>query len=314
MRNLLQLIARHHRLVLFVVLEALALGWYASANGHARGAWIRMSLAANGAWMERVARVKHIGDLASSNDALLRENAELRAALLLRDAVLTDTSGWVVWEPPPAEPVSADSTAAPDSTGTVRVAVSGAREPGPRGIQVPLNVYAARVIRASDDRSANYLILDAGTEDGVAVGQGVIALGSAVGRVHEVTDRYALVLPLVHTGIEWSARVGADGPAARLVWDGRSLGATQLRDIPRSTVTAPGDTVYATGFQGFFPAGTPIGTVEDEGVDRTGEFKVLTVKIFADFRNLRYVQVIDVGDRDALDALGRRIPQPETQP
>jgi hypothetical protein len=38
------------------------------------------------------------------------------------------------------------------------------------------------------------------------------------------------------------------------------------------------------------------------------------VKIFADFRNLRYVQVIDVGDRDALDALGRRIPQPESQP
>jgi hypothetical protein len=97
---------------------------------------------------------------------------------------LSDTSGWVVWEPPPADTVRTDSTAAPDSTGTVRVAVSGAREPGPRGIQVPLNVYAARVIRASDDRSANYLILDAGTEDGVAVGQGVIALGSAVGRVH----------------------------------------------------------------------------------------------------------------------------------
>ena len=309
MRNLLLLIARHHRLVLFVVLEALALGWYASANGHARGAWIRMSLAANGAWMERVARVKHIGDLASSNDALLKENAELRAAVLVRDAVLSDTSGWVVWEPPPVDTTA--RAAVPDSAGVVRTAVSGQRARGARGIEVPLNVYSARVIRASDDRSANYLILDAGTEDGLAEGQGVMALGAAVGRVHEVTGHYALVLPLVHTGIEWSARVGADGPAARLVWDGKSLGFTQLRDVPRSTVVAAGDTVLATGFQGFFPAGTPIGTVIDEGVDRTGEFKVLKVKLFADYRNLRYVEVIDVGDREALDALGRRTPQPE---
>jgi cell shape-determining protein MreC len=67
----------------------------------------------------------------------------------------------------------------------------------------------------------------------------------------------------------------------------------------------------ATGFQGFFPAGTPFGTVVEEGVDRTGEFKVLTVQLFADYRNLRYVEVIDVGDREQLDALGRRIPQPE---
>jgi len=311
MRNLLLLIARHHRLVLFVVFEALALGWYASANGHARGAWIRMSLAANGAWMERVARVKHVGDLASSNDALLKENAELRAALLAREVVLSDTSGWVVWEPPPVDTAGLAAAAVPDSGVVVRTAVSGQKASGPRGIEVPLRVYPARVIRASDDRSANYLILDAGTADGIAVGQGVLALGAAVGRVHEVTGQYALVLPLVHTGIEWSARVGADGPAARLVWDGKSLGMTQLRDVPRSTVVVAGDTVLATGFQGFFPAGTPFGTVVEEGVDRTGEFKVLTVQLFADYRNLRYVEVIDVGDREQLDALGRRIPQPE---
>lgn len=261
--------------------------------------------------MERVARVKHVGDLASSNDALLKENAELRAALLAREAVLSDTSGWVVWEPPPVDTAGLAAAAVPDSGGVVRTAVSGQKASGPRGIEVPLRVYPARVIRASDDRSANYLILDAGTADGIAVGQGVLALGAAVGRVHEVTEQYALVLPLVHTGIEWSARVGADGPSARLVWDGKSLGMTQLRDVPRSTVVAAGDTVLATGFQGFFPAGTPIGSIVEEGVDRTGEFKVLTVKLFADYRNLRYVEIIDVGDREQLDALGRRTPQPE---
>lgn len=153
--------------------------------------------------------------------------------------------------------------------------------------------HAAEVVHITWHRSANSFIINRGAADSIAPGHAVICAAGAIGRVIEVHDRYALGLPLLHTGLEWSGRIGEEGVIGRVIWDGESAGIGRMLDIVRSAQIAVGDTVFTTGYQGIFPTDIPMGIVQRVTQNPSDEFLTVQLKWAVDFQSIRYVEVLE---------------------
>ena len=81
MRNLIALLARHHRWLLFIGIWALAIAWMSSTYSHHRTALAQWSMRISGSWLDFVGQFKSYDELSDSNDMLVHENALLRSEL-----------------------------------------------------------------------------------------------------------------------------------------------------------------------------------------------------------------------------------------
>ncbi len=164
--------------------------------------------------------------------------------------------------------------------------------------------HPAKVIRSTSHATHNVLVLEKSdslqrwTPD-----QGVLSQGFAAGRILEVEGAYALAVPLITAGMEWSGRVRRDGPVGRVRWKIGDPERGQMIDVPRSTNVFPGDTLFTTGFQGVFPPDVPIGRVVDRKGPESEEFSTLEFEYLVDFRSLRYVEWVERPDATLIDSL-----------
>lgn len=149
----------------------------------------------------------------------------------------------------------------------------------------------AQVIRSTVDATHNLLVLQKNDSSGSwSPDQGILAGGFAAGRILEVEGGYALAVPMVTGGMEWSGRVRRDGPVGRIRWKVGDPSRGWMLDVPSSTNVFPGDTIFTTGFQGVFPPDIPIGRVVDQQGPENDEFSTLEFEYLVDFRSLRYVE------------------------
>ncbi len=160
----------------------------------------------------------------------------------------------------------------------------------------------ATVVKASRNRTRNYIILNKGSEDGVHPHSGIISDRGVVGIVEAVDRHYSYGLTLMNPGMSVGARIGRDGSVAPLSWDGRSSDGALLHDLPLHHPVTAGDTVRTSGYSSVFPPDVPIGVT---GATRQVDGSTLQVKVtlFQDFSTLRYVTVVENLDRDAILAL-----------
>jgi rod shape-determining protein MreC len=126
---------------------------------------------------------------------------------------------------------------------------------------------------------------------------------NAIGRIVEVSDHFALALPIINQSVEWSVRIGSSGPVVRLAWEGGDATRAMLYDVPRSAIFAAGDSVVSSGFQGYFSTGLMLGTVGEEVPNFDGQFLNVPVRLTADFRTLRYVELAKTGGRMDIQSL-----------
>jgi rod shape-determining protein MreC len=162
----------------------------------------------------------------------------------------------------------------------------------------------ALVIRSTIDATHNLMVLQ--KQDSSrwwTPDQGVLAGGFAAGRILEVEGPYALAVPLITGGMEWSGRVRRDGPVGRIRWRVGDPSRGFMSDVPSSTSVFPGDTLFTTGFQGIFPPDVPIGRVVDQKGPESDEFTTLEFAFLVDFRSLRYVDWVARPDASQIDSL-----------
>jgi rod shape-determining protein MreC len=162
----------------------------------------------------------------------------------------------------------------------------------------------ALVIRSTIDATHNLMVLQ--KQDSSrwwTPDQGVLAGGFAAGRILEVEGPYALAVPLITAGMEWSGRVRRDGPVGRIRWRVGDPSRGFMSDVPSSTSVFPGDTLFTTGFQGIFPPDVPIGRVVDQKGPESDEFTTLEFAFLVDFRSLRYVDWVARPDASQIDSL-----------
>jgi rod shape-determining protein MreC len=81
MRNLWNFIVQYQVILVFMLLQGLAMGWFVTSHGYPRGKWVRLALNWESAWQGRLAQWSHRTELSDQNIQLLEENARLRSTL-----------------------------------------------------------------------------------------------------------------------------------------------------------------------------------------------------------------------------------------
>ena len=201
--------------------------------------------------------IKHYFSLDEQNRILSEENMQLRAALGLR--------------------ADGDALAQLD---TLFEQLPDAR----------FSFISARVVKLSDNRTHNYLIIDRGEADGVAPGDGIVTSCGVIGIVEATGRHSAYAITMKNPQMSLSARLGTEGISGPLSWDGRTAGGAVLRDIPLQTRFAPGDTVYTSSHSSIFPTGIPIGVTGESKIVNGATYEI-RVSLFQEYSTLQYVSV-----------------------
>ncbi len=208
-----------------------------------------------------------LSERAISNARLVNENRQLRNQLLIANARLTRLQ-----------------TAARDNA-QLRELLNFAEHHG-------LDVQLAPILDVDLDPTRQRLVLDAGSRDGVSVGQTVIDAGGLMGQVIEVTPLHSIVLLLTDPDHAVPVTVARNG--VRLIVYGRG-GRLELRNIPLSSGVKIGDVLITSGLGGRFPAGFPVGNISALHPDDSHAFLVGEITPTAKLDRGRNVLLLRLG-------------------
>lgn len=135
---------------------------------------------------------------------------------------------------------------------------------------------SAKLVGITDidlDPSRQRILLEAGSNDGVVVGQAMIDAGGVLGQVIEVTPHRATALLLTDPEHAIPVQVARSGLRTIAFGTGHT-DRLSLPNIPQSADIRVGDRLVTSGIGGRFPAGFPVGTVERLHPDETRLFVV----------------------------------------
>jgi rod shape-determining protein MreC len=206
-------------------------GWLARARGHLEIAV--QPLWAVAGWPGQL--LETVNDDAGTRSMLIAENRRLRNALLVSGARVARLQ---------AE--TADNARLRGLLGAVQ-----------RG---GLDVQLVPILDIDLDPTRQRLVLDAGSSDGVRLGQVVIDAGGVVGQIIETTPMHSTALLL--TDPDHAVPVAVQRNGVRLVAYGTGRSdRLALASIPLSSDVKVGDVVVTSGLGERFPAGFPVGTI-----------------------------------------------------
>lgn len=167
--------------------------------------------------------------------------------------------------------------------------------------------YAASVVNNSINRIDNFITIDKGTADGLTTDMGVFDDRGVIGIVYRASDNFALVMPLLNSKSNLSCKIDGCNSFCSLQWQGGDTRYAHLVDLPQYATYEKGDTVITSGFSSFFPAGIPVGVIEEteEGDDEI--FNRAKVRLFVDFSNIDKVYLVGNDKREEQILLEKEI-------
>jgi rod shape-determining protein MreC len=147
-----------------------------------------------------------------------------------------------------------------------------------------MHSIAARVVANSTSAFAHSVVVNAGSNDGVAKGQMAATGEGLAGRVVAVSPGAALVVLITDLSSRVPVFVGASRVMAILAGDNSER--PRLIHRVGEGVIQPGDLVVTSGLAGAFPPGHPIGIVDD--ADGT----VVRIHPFVDRSRLEFLRLV----------------------
>jgi rod shape-determining protein MreC len=257
MRSLLNFLLRFKTLILFLVLEAVALVMISTSHNYHQTVFYGISRNISGFVAGRIEKGTQYFRLRQVNEELVNENTLLRRRI---------------------EELSSINEAGPV---LIHDTVKG----------VNYTFLNARVIGNSVNKQKNFITLDRGSRHGVATGMGVASPSGVVGVVVGVSRNYSIVMSLLNTDFRLSASIARNDYFGSLAWDGVNYRYARLSEIPHHVSVNEGDTIVTSGFSAIFPAGLMAGTLTGDQ-KRGGDFVSMKVLLSVDFKNLTNVYVI----------------------
>ena len=161
----------------------------------------------------------------------------------------------------------------------------------------------AKVVQMTTNQPHNYLTINRGYLDGVQQGQGVRNEDGVVGIVRTVGQRYSVVIPIISTRTNLSCRFLKNDYIGTLQWDGKDSRFAQLTDVAAHMVVNPGDTIITSGLSPVFPEGIPVGIVESSQLKEGNSYHTIRIRLYTNFRRLKYVEVIANSDQNEMEEL-----------
>ncbi len=257
MRSLLNFLLRYKTLIIFFILEAVALIMISSSHNYHQSVAFGAARSISGFVAKRIENGHSYFRLRQVNQELAAENLQLKRQIEKLETV-----------------VNSGFSTVSDSTSGIRY-----------------NYLRARVINNSVNKQKNFITLDQGSRNGVTTGMGVASSTGVIGVIVGVSRNYSVAMSLLNTDFKLSASIARNDYFGSLAWDGRNYRYAQLSEIPHHVAVTEGDTIVTSGYSAIFPPGLMVGTLTGD-MKKGGDFVTLKVLLSADFKKLTDVYLI----------------------
>ena len=118
----------------------------------------------------------------------------------------------------------------------------------PRMVNGQWSMVEARIVDNSVRKRDNMMVIDVGSEDGVAPEMGVVSGTGVVGIVSAVTPHHALVMSILNSKSSISCRLRGTEYFGYLKWKGGTPLKAYMDDVPRHAHIKKGDIVVFSAF------------------------------------------------------------------
>ena len=254
MYRLLEFIKRIYVLVIFLVLEGVALFTYATSSPYTEAKILARTTATGAAISGAVSEVGHFFSLTSENRMLTERIAQLSAELASMERV---EDGAVV-----------------DS------------------LDNGFRYHTARVVSMTTNRPQNHIILDRGSLDGIAEDMGVVTPNNElVGYVLSCTEHYSVVQSLLNTKFNTGGCLKDNGNVCVIGWDGSSKYKVQAMDLSVYSEPTVGHPVEVRSER--LPEGILIGHIDDFEFNATQTAYRARLHLAVDISRLDNVIVVE---------------------
>jgi rod shape-determining protein MreC len=257
MRNLLNFLLKYNNLIVFLLLEGIALYLLTTDNNYHNSRMVKSIQGVTRGMDERISNIRSYMSLREINSELASENSILRNSIELL------------------------KKREDDRFVSVTDSVLGQQ----------YRFSAAKVINNSVNNQKNFFTIDKGSRQGIRVDMAVTNGRDVAGVVVGCSENFSVAISLLNLDFRLSARIKSNGYFGSLSWDGRNYRYAMLSEIPQHININIGDTIETTGFSSVFPEGIPIGLISN--FKKSGsDFYNIIVELFTDFKKLHYVNII----------------------
>ena len=257
MRNLLNFLLKYNNIIVFLVLEGIALYWLTNGNSYHNSRMVKGMQGITRGIEEKINNSRGYFNLRETNSKLASENSELRNKIEKFSRQVNKKFVSV--------------------TDTI--------------FRQQYQFTPAKVISNSVNKQKNYFTLDKGRAQGIMVDMAVTNGDYVAGVIVGCSENYSVAISLLNLDFRLSARIKSNGYFGSLSWEGRNYRYAVLNEIPQHITVSNGDTVETTGYSAIFPEGLGIGIVSD--LKKSGsDFYKITVELFTDFKKLYYANII----------------------
>ena len=267
MYKLIEFLRRIHVVLLFIIIEAIALNYYAHSSFYTQAKILSRANSVVGGLQRSVFSVKHFFTLRSENEMLAARVAELEhslAAYREREAnMATDTL----------------SMAQIDSAFVEQL--------------TQYSYTPARIISNTINRNRNFITLNRGRQHGITEDMAVISPdGSMVGYIVGCSDRYSVAISILNDRFTTSGKIVGDDHFGSITWNGRSPHKVQMSELTKYAEFEVGAPVVSSGLSHIFPEGVKIGYVESFSENENQTSFDVVVRLAADMTKVSNVLVI----------------------
>ena len=271
MYRLIEFIRRIYVVLLFVLIQAIALSVYSSSTHYTRAKLISRAMGITGGVQGIIADVDHYFGLNEQNEMLARRVAELENQMdIYRQAVDTLLS-----------------------SEQVRMAITEATA---QQLQ-HYRYITARVVANTINRPHNYITLDKGTAQGVEPNMGVITPdGNMVGYVVDCSEHYAVVMPIINIDFRGGGKLDIEGDTENRIgsisWDGRDASRVTMSDLLEYANPKAGDKVSSNTH--YFPPMMKVNVGEVESISKSKNKNTYEVvlRLATDFSDLDHLILV----------------------
>ena len=257
MRSLLNFFVRFSNIIIFILLEIVAVFMLARSDGYHNIMLSNKMIAIEGSIEKKISSTSDYFKLRTLNASLAAENLELRNRL---EQVFRDDEQYFT-------PVN-------DTLHSQQY------------------IYTrARVIKQSTNKQKNIITLNKGEKDGIEEGMAVAGPNGIVGTVVGTSRNFSIAMSVLNLDFRLSARFKKNGYYGSLSWNGLSYDLVSLNEIPHHVQIEIGDTIETSAYSSIFPTGLMVGLVSEFDTGG-GDFFNIDVNLATDFHNTDYVYII----------------------
>lgn len=269
MYRLIEFIKRIYVIVLFLLLEGVALWNYAQSSPYTEAKILSRTTAVGGAISSAISSVEHFFSLPSMNRMLTERVAELNKEV--------------------------ERLSLAEGVGVVEGCDSVQYDPH-------FKYHPARVVSMTTSRQRNFVVLNRGFEDGITKDMGVVTPDNKlVGYVVSCSEHYSVVQPLLSVEFSTGGRLVDNGHVCVIRWSGESKYLVEAVEL--SVYSEPKEGMEVEVSSERLPSGVLIGKIVDFELNSAKSAYSAEIEIAADISRLDNVLIVENSHAKELEEL-----------